>query len=231
MSDPDMGTWYYAYDANGNLTSQTDANGDSIVFTYDALNRITAKDYPVGQTDVTYTYDGGTVAEWGTEPSSGNYCRGKLVKIEDASGTTEMAYDELGRVNKLRKKVNKTSGDYTYDFSTTFDALGRKKTVDILNTNDSDDTDEVSYTYNTQGEVEAISSYVHGDIVTNVNYNASSQMTKVEYGNGVYTDYTYDSETLRLLQLVRRKVIIIQSCRIFPMVLTMLAMLLRLRML
>ncbi|HEX8170602.1 MAG TPA: discoidin domain-containing protein [Thermoanaerobaculia bacterium] len=61
MSDPDLGNWSYEYDDNGNMTAQTDAKGQRVTFTYDALNRITLKDLsPAGPSneDVTYFYDG-----------------------------------------------------------------------------------------------------------------------------------------------------------------------------
>ena len=195
MVDPDMGTWSYAYDDNGNLISQTDALNNTIKFDYDALNRITLKDYPEGQQDVVYTYDSGTVVEWGAGPLAGNFCIGKLTRIIDGSGSTEMAYDNQGRTNKLRKTVD----PYSYDFITEFDALGRKKTVSI--DNGSDPQESTQYTYNNQGEIESIISSVDGPIVTNVDYNASSQMTRVDYGNGTFTDYSYDPETFRLTQL------------------------------
>jgi YD repeat-containing protein len=59
MTDPDMGTWSYAYDNNGNFTHQNDAKNQSVTLSYDALNRLTGKTYPagLGMTDVTYTYD------------------------------------------------------------------------------------------------------------------------------------------------------------------------------
>jgi YD repeat-containing protein len=72
--DGDMGTWNYAYDNNGNVTSQTDARGATINMTYDALNRITLKNLPYwngstwvssvaaplgdGEEDIVYEYDG-----------------------------------------------------------------------------------------------------------------------------------------------------------------------------
>ncbi|MDP2939998.1 MAG: LamG-like jellyroll fold domain-containing protein [Candidatus Omnitrophota bacterium] len=37
--------------------------------------------------------------------------------------------------------------------------------------------------------------------VSNVDYSPSGQITRIEYGNGVTTDYTYDPNTLRLTQL------------------------------
>ncbi|MBL7130493.1 MAG: VCBS repeat-containing protein [Candidatus Omnitrophica bacterium] len=38
--------------------------------------------------------------------------------------------------------------------------------------------------------------------VSNVDYNASGQITKIEYGNGTVTEYEYDENTLRLAHLV-----------------------------
>ncbi|MDZ4241569.1 MAG: toxin TcdB middle/N-terminal domain-containing protein [Candidatus Omnitrophota bacterium] len=37
--------------------------------------------------------------------------------------------------------------------------------------------------------------------INDVDYNAAGQITRVEYGNGVVTDYTYDPENLRLTRL------------------------------
>ncbi len=42
--------------------------------------------------------------------------------------------------------------------------------------------------------------------VTNIEYNARGQRTRITYGNNVSTEYTYDAETFRLLRL--------KSCRI-----------------
>ncbi len=39
-------------------------------------------------------------------------------------------------------------------------------------------------------------------IVKNIDYNAKRQRTRIEYGNGVRTDYTYDEDTFRLTKLL-----------------------------
>lgn len=41
--DPDLGTWNYIYDANGNLLTQRDAKNQTLIFAYDKLNRVTKK--------------------------------------------------------------------------------------------------------------------------------------------------------------------------------------------
>ena len=53
---PDTGTTTYTYDPAGNLTSKTDANGITISYQYDALNRLTLINFP-SDTDIPYAYD------------------------------------------------------------------------------------------------------------------------------------------------------------------------------
>ena len=132
MNDPDMGIWSYSYDANGNLTSQTDAKGQTVTFIYDYLNRVTMKDYPVG-TDTTYAYD----EAFSTNP------KGMLTTLTDSTGNTKYYYDELGRTVKTIKTVGSTS----YTTETTYDALGRTKSVTYP------DTETVNYTYDTGGNL------------------------------------------------------------------------------
>ncbi len=66
MTDADMGSWSYAYDALGNLVSQKDAKGQQTCLAYDLNNRLVAKDFILASqncgTDtsgwpVKYTYD------------------------------------------------------------------------------------------------------------------------------------------------------------------------------
>lgn len=47
----------YTYDPNGNRTQLRKRDGSSITYTYDGLNRITAKDLPGSAADVSYSYD------------------------------------------------------------------------------------------------------------------------------------------------------------------------------
>jgi YD repeat-containing protein len=45
------------YDAGGNVTSFRNRANETIAFTYDALGRVTFKNLPGSEPDVTYTYD------------------------------------------------------------------------------------------------------------------------------------------------------------------------------
>ena len=91
MTDLDMGTWRYGYDLAGNLTSQTDAKGQTITFSYDALNRLTSKTGP--GLSVTYGYDVGT------------YGTGRRTSMNDGSGSASWVYDIRGRTTQESKTI------------------------------------------------------------------------------------------------------------------------------
>lgn len=92
MSDPDMGTWSYGYDASGNLTTQTDARGCVLTMSYDLLNRLTGKSSSGSgcgtQVNTTYTYD-----------------YRSRTGMKDASGTSSWSYDERGRLVSENKII------------------------------------------------------------------------------------------------------------------------------
>ncbi len=194
MTDPDMGTWSYTYDLNDNLASQTDAKSQAISFTYDALNRVTLKDLPGGETDVTYSYDSAPAVYSGQT----GYWAGRLAKVIDASGTHEFKYDKQGRVVSDTKTVDSVP----YAFARSYDSMGRVRTLTYP------DTEVVTYAYNGFGDVETIQgvkSGVTSDYIKDVNYNASGQITFTKYGNNVTSNYTYDSNTLRLNNILTKK--------------------------
>ena len=77
-------SWDYeqlGYDANGNATSRRLRDGNSIAFSYDTLNRVTAKDLPGSEPDVSYAYD----------------LAGRMTSAATSSQTYSFAYDALGR--------------------------------------------------------------------------------------------------------------------------------------
>jgi YD repeat-containing protein len=63
------------------LTSKTDRKGQTLQYVYDALNRLTSKNYP-DSTGVEYVYD----------------LVGKLQHVSDPTGSYGFAYDNMGRL-------------------------------------------------------------------------------------------------------------------------------------
>jgi YD repeat-containing protein len=69
------------YDAAGNVTSRRNRAGDTASYTFDALNRLTAKDLPGSEPDVSYAYD----------------LLGRMTSAATAAQTLSFTYDALGR--------------------------------------------------------------------------------------------------------------------------------------
>ncbi|MES9868355.1 MAG: RHS repeat-associated core domain-containing protein [Sedimenticola sp.] len=84
MNDPNMGQWQYRYNVFGELTSQTDAKGQTVTMQYDPLGRMIKRTEPEGTT--TWQYDTATNGI------------GKLHKVTGPDGYTKThSYDSLGR--------------------------------------------------------------------------------------------------------------------------------------
>ena len=92
----------YTYDANGNVKKRTDARGIVTSYTYDAMNRVTAKSYtndPANTPALTYGYD--TEYSWQVTQDEDNPV-GHLNSIMATLGTTNLTtwtsgdYDQRG---------------------------------------------------------------------------------------------------------------------------------------
>jgi RHS repeat-associated protein len=104
-TNPESGLIQYVYDNNSNLTRKTDARGVQTDYVYDALNRVTNRNYtaPGGLAnyqatpDVTYTYDDVNIAN----------SKGKLTKVTNGFSTTEYtSFDILGRVTRSKQTTD-----------------------------------------------------------------------------------------------------------------------------
>ena len=185
MSDLDMGAWSYAYDNAGNLKRQTDAKNQTTCFYYDNGNRLKGKNYrsdvncpttDPGSYTATYTYDAGTNQ------------KGRRTGMSDASGSTSWTYDVQGRV---LSRTDTITGAPAYTTQWTYDAMSRVRTMTYP------DGEQVATTYNAQGLPATLGTYI-----TASSYNAASQLTALTFGNNVVTtNYTYNSQNLRLTNL------------------------------
>ena len=125
MWDEDMAhntndKWTYAYNVAGELTSQTDPNGDEVTMAYDKLGRITAKNYNNDLKYYRYYYDVS-----GTEGRKGSL---RLVVETNSSGAEitggyreSYHFDEYKRPNLI---LTRTDGQYYYNY-TRYDAYSR----------------------------------------------------------------------------------------------------------
>jgi RHS repeat-associated protein len=187
MTDPDMGKWYYQYDAVGNLIRQTDAKGQRTCLYYDALNRLLGKHYrgddscPTPPTfNVSYTYDAGT----------GNL--GQRTGMSDASGSSAWTYDERGRLTAETRNV---SGAGTFLTQWSYYANDALKTMRYPGGNGGQAGELVTYEYNPQ----ALLKGVHSDgvdYVPQIVYDAAGRVDEMKLGGAISTpviqkDYNY----------------------------------------
>ncbi|WP_437722030.1 RHS repeat domain-containing protein [Sorangium sp. So ce861] len=153
--------------------------------------------------------------------------RGRAYQVYDGAGVvTSQAYDFKGNVlqasRRLRNDVH-ADADWSvlagltdvsaiataaeplleiesFGTQTAYDALNRATSVTAP------DASEVKPTYNEAGLLERVEARIRGAVawttfVEDIDYDAKGQRERIEYGNGTFTDYTYDPLTYRLTRL------------------------------
>ena len=183
----DSGRQEFFYDECSNLVRENNSvlreNNKQIVYEYDGLNRLIRIDYPDTE-DTVYTY-GGANATHGAA--------GKILSVTDASGTLEYEYGKLGETTKetrtLSTHLNSSNPTETAVMEYRSDYLGRMQWITYP------DGEKVSYGYDRGGQVVSVKGEHWGhdfDYVTNILYDQYGQRTRIDYGNGTFTEYNYD---------------------------------------
>ena len=201
MSDPAMGSWTYAYDDAGNISSQTDNSHNTISFRYDPLNRLKQKTYSGGtQAPITFTYDQGTNAT------------GRLTTVSDSAGIVKYSYDARGNITQFIRDFQPLNREFKYTYS--YDNLDRLTGIDypiqayseVQGGSVGGPVATVSYTYTDVGGnqtpfVQTITGPVSwtaepGPLVQQgTEYDAFGNLTQWTDGSGVQTKITTDDRT------------------------------------
>jgi RHS repeat-associated protein len=217
----DAGARTELYDAAGNLVEREDARGARSVTTYDALHRpieTRVRDSAADPSSLRerHTYDrraGVTLAQ-----ARSSNTLGRCVRSYDGAGRIDYeSYDFKGNLlRKVRRLVKDSVADVAWPaagdgarnqllspgagFTQTFayDAVNRVTNVICP------DGVAIEQAYGERGLLQAIS--IEGQPhVARIDYNARSQRTQVEFGNGVVTEYAYDPKTFRLATVRARR--------------------------
>ena len=218
----DSGRRWILHDALGKSLYAWDDRNHQFRTTYDALRRPTDSWMLEGagpEILLTRTVYGESQAN----PEAGNL-RTKLIQVFDQAGVvTNVGYDFKGNLLETRRQLAATysatldwSGagfvdlePTTYVGKTKFDGLNRPTEFTEV------DTSVVRLRYNDAGLVEKVDANLRGVIengepvwtafVSNIDYDAKGQRTRIDYGNNVTTTYRYDLQTFRLAHLVTRR--------------------------
>lgn len=156
----------FGYDPNGNITSHQLRGGMTIGLSYDHLNRLTTKDLPGSEPDVSYTYD----------------LLGRMTGASQTGNALTFTYDALGR--------NLTQGGPLGTVSSQYDAAGQRTRLTWP------DSFYVTYDHLVTGEVSAIreNGATSGiGVLATYSYNDLGRRTNLTYGNGTTSTYGYDS--------------------------------------
>ncbi|MBN2323433.1 MAG: VCBS repeat-containing protein [Spirochaetes bacterium] len=172
--DPDLGEWFYYYDANGNRTRRLDAKGQTIDYEYDRLNRLVLIRYPSGG-NVLYRYD-----------EEGHGCSiGKLTGISYPGGFRSFSYDACGRTILETHTIQ----GRCRVIETEYDSMGR------IEKKKYPDGEILTYEYDDGGTLAAIYTEIDGEdryyYVKDIRYNPLGKLARISYGNGVSTMYDY----------------------------------------
>lgn len=173
---PDTGATQYGYDSAGRPATESRANGKTITYSWDVLDRMTART------------SGGTT-EWFRYDDGGGYGKGRLARIEDATGSTAFVYSAAGelsqQVNTVYGVVFTTSWDYE---PTTGRLLGMTYPGGLA----------LGYGYDGQGRVSSITSNLGGAWSTLADSFLYQPATERRYawrfGNGLPRLVTLDTD-------------------------------------
>jgi RHS repeat-associated protein len=155
------------YDANSNVGSRRLRDGTSIAFTYDKLDRVTLKDLPGTEPDVTYGYD----------------LLGRLTSANQSGNNLTFTYDALSRNLTQVRSAN----THVFTVSSAYDAAGRRTQLTYPA---AANALAVTYDYLTTGELTAIKQ--SGASLASYTYDNLGNRTALTFANGVVQNFTYD---------------------------------------
>ena len=184
LVSPDTGITDMTFDAAGNMVSRKDARNKTVLYTYDAQNRLTKIDYPTG-VDTLLEYDGGT--------AGGANTKGRLTKVTDESGMTTYSYDSFGRVLVKTQTIGTGTTAKVRTVSYAYGAAGVSLAQMVSMTYPSGN--RVNYSYASNGRVSTVTmnpannngigtnTAVTVNLLTSITYQPSGAVTGWVWGN------------------------------------------------
>lgn len=177
-NSPDTGITDYLYDEAGNLLQRYDAKETTVNYAYDALNRLTAIQFPLDPNqNVTFTYDSTSVT----------YGIGRLTGRTDPSGSYTFYYDANGNLTKEEKTIDGVlyTTQHTYNNN------------NILTSITYPSGRVITYTPDQIGRISQVSTTLNGNpktLASAITYLPYGGITGLTYGNGLTLTQGYDNQ-------------------------------------
>jgi YD repeat-containing protein len=198
IDNPDAGRTETVYDPAGNaiarITANLAAEGERIAFDYD-FNRLAAIRYPLFPgNDVAYTYGAA-----GDADARARNQLGRIARVTHQAGSTARTYDKLGNVAAETLTFTAGSGpDEVYTTGFVFDTYGRLLRLTYP------DGEVLRHAYDSGGNLARIEGTKQGQAfayLQALEYDRFEQRTRIVFGNGVESTYTYRPDNRRLERL------------------------------
>lgn len=200
MTDPDLGKWVYAYDASGNLYTQTDNRGCVTTLLYDSDNRPTSKSYANSGTNsncATGVVDNPGTVTYSYVPAN-TLGAGQILTLTYAAGRTAWTYNSHGLIateTRVYNNTNPTNGgawEQAYQTSYQYDSLDRLDRVtypngEVVKQNYSPDRGLVT------GVQSQESAYGNQDYARAMVYDVAGRLTSITFNNNVVSSYVYSA--------------------------------------
>src|SRR5690606_26235547 len=189
VNHPDNGISQFKYDLTGKLVESRNQNlinaGQSIQYKYH-FNQLT---------DITYPSH---TVQYKDETVSTPYDKGRLIEVRDLTGVRNYEYGAIGEVVSDKRALATQNGVFEFNQAFRYDSWGRMMEQIYP------DGEELTYTYNSIGQLKAITSDDGQVYLEDVKYNFFDQPTEILYGNDVKTTNEYDiTQRIRAMQLDR----------------------------
>jgi len=202
VTHPDNGVSKFEYDLAGKLIASTNQNllsqNSSARINYNyVFNQLQSVSYPgmmsngvqIPASTVSYTY--------GTNGAP-NYSAGRIISVNDLTGTKSFEYGKLGEVIKENRILQTAVGNLNFTTRYQYDTWGRMLNMTYP------DGEVVTYGYNPTGQLVSIFNNTGDFYLKNVTYNFFDQPVEIDYGNDVKTVNTYDlTQRVRSMRLDR----------------------------
>lgn len=196
VSDPDTGTTRFTY-SRGLLSSETDARGNTIAYSYDPLSRVQRKTVAWSKAGVAQS----TVVDYVYDTASGSTAytnlAGNLYSVSTRNAGIvqseyRFGYDPYGHASLLEVRLDGQPAPFVFRYG--YDPLGRKVEQVFP------DNARARTSYDPSGNMTAVAleDAVHGTrgpsttYTTYRGYTARGEPTGVEYGNGVQAALAYN---------------------------------------
>ena len=181
---PDTGTTNSTYDAAGNLKTSTDARSKVSSYSYDALNRVTGVTFSDTTPTLGYLYDDITL---------GNFGKGRLTKITDATGNTTYKYDIQGRL--IQK--TQTTGTVVKTIGYGYDTVGRMSSMTYPSGK------VLSYAFDVQGRIASMAVNAV-NLVSNITYQPFGPAKSWTWSGGPVQTRAFDLDGRKRVIRIRR---------------------------